>query len=431
MAAGHGIGVYRPRHPERTAFYRLLSEHLERYVGTYEERFEPRYGRLRRVVPRTAEAFLECGRLQNGFARIRCPQCTGEHLLAFSCQTRNFCPSCQAKRAALLGEKVVGEVVAPVSHRHMVFTVPRALRGLFERERRLLSLLSRCAYESVRRTWATGFGERGAVPGMVASIQTFGSYANFHPHIHALVTDGVMTREGEFLPLPEWTPGVMGEVFRRLVLLELVRAERLSEEFRDVLMTWERSGFSVYGEQMVWEGEPERLERVVRYMVRPPMAFGVVEETVEGRVRVQTPVDPRTGERGVELDPLEWVHALGRQVPDPRQHLVRYYGMYANRSRGTWRSRWRGAGWGSGSVPRATDEEARRPGSRQGSWARLLRRILEVDPLLCPRCGARMQVISVITEPRVVDRILAHVRGRNRDPFEERGPPGEGALLVS
>jgi hypothetical protein len=30
-----------------------------------------------------------------------------------------------------------------------------------------------------------------------------------------------------------------------------------------------------------------------------------------------------------------------------------------------------------------------------------------------------------------VDRILAHVRGGNRDPFEERGPPGEGALLVS
>jgi len=160
MAAGHGIGVYRPRHPERTAFYRLISRYLERYVGTYEERFEARHGPLRRVVPRTAEAFLECGRLQNGFARIRCPQCTGEHLLAFSCQTRNFCPSCQAKRAALLGEKVVGEVVAPVSHRHMVFTVPRALRGLFERERRLLGLLSRCAYESVRRTWATGFGER-------------------------------------------------------------------------------------------------------------------------------------------------------------------------------------------------------------------------------------------------------------------------------
>ena len=80
---------------------------------------------------------------------------------------------------------------APNFHPH------KALRGLLERERRLLGLVSRSAYESVRRTWATGFRERGAVPGMVTSIQTFGSYANFHPHIHALVTNGVMTREGE------------------------------------------------------------------------------------------------------------------------------------------------------------------------------------------------------------------------------------------
>ena len=66
----------------------------------YEERFEPRYGYLRPVVARAVPAFLECGRLQNGFARIRCPRCRGEHLLAFSCQTRNFCPSCQAPSSA-------------------------------------------------------------------------------------------------------------------------------------------------------------------------------------------------------------------------------------------------------------------------------------------------------------------------------------------
>jgi len=424
-------GIYRPRHPERTAFYRLISRHLDRYVGTYEERFEPRYGPLRGVVVRTGEAYLECGRLTNGFARIRCPRCTGEHLLAFSCQTRNFCPSCQAKRAALLGEKVVGEVVAPVAHRHVVFTVPKALRGLFERERRLLGLLSRSAYESVRRTWATGFGERGAVPGMVASIQTFGSYANFHPHIHALVTNGVVTGEGEWLPLPEWTPGVIEEVFRRLVVRGLVKAQRLSEEFREVLLGWERSGFSVYGEQVVWEGEEERLERVVRYMVRPPLAVGGVEETEEGRVRVETPVDPRTGKRGLELDALEWMHALGRQVPDPRQHMVRYYGLYANRSRGEWRRRWSGAGWGRGNECPRREAQASRPGARAGSWARLLRRILEVDPLLCPRCGVKLQVISVITEPPVVDRILAHVRGDTRDPFEARGPPGEERVRAS
>jgi hypothetical protein len=90
--------AYRPRHPEQTPLHRLLDAH--------SERCEPRHGPLRPVVPRVVAQYLDCGRLKSGFARLRCPPCASEHLLAFSCQTRNFCPSCQAKRAALLAERV-------------------------------------------------------------------------------------------------------------------------------------------------------------------------------------------------------------------------------------------------------------------------------------------------------------------------------------
>ena len=114
--------VYRPRHPERTALYRLFERHFDQYARCHEERFERRAGSLRPVVPRTVGAYLDCGRLFGGFARLRCPKCKGEHLLAFSCQTRNFCQSCQAKRAALFAEKLQDEILAPVPHRHVVFT---------------------------------------------------------------------------------------------------------------------------------------------------------------------------------------------------------------------------------------------------------------------------------------------------------------------
>jgi hypothetical protein len=230
-------------------------------------------------------------------------------------------------------------------------------------------------------------------------------------------------------------------VFRRLVLARLVEAERLSEEFHDTLLSWVHSGFSVYGEQVVLAEEPERLERLARYVARAPMPFSSVELTGEDRVRVTTPPDPRTGEREVVLDPLEFLHALGRQVPDPRQHLVRYYGVYANRSRTLWQRRrgtppWgeKDPGSGTGQVRGGPEpERARsrdRPGSRTGSWVRLLRRILEADPLLCPRCRVEMVVVAVITEPHTVDRILDHrhrVNGKGHDPFAERAPPaGKG-----
>jgi len=34
-------GVYRPRHPERTVLYRVLSRHFEQFLAEYEDRFEP------------------------------------------------------------------------------------------------------------------------------------------------------------------------------------------------------------------------------------------------------------------------------------------------------------------------------------------------------------------------------------------------------
>ena len=86
-------------------------------------------------------------------------------------------PSCQSKRAALFAERVSEQIALPVVHRHIVFTIPKAIRGLFQRERKLLGLLSRCAYEAVRRAYAAYLEDRSAVPGFIASIQTFGSYA--------------------------------------------------------------------------------------------------------------------------------------------------------------------------------------------------------------------------------------------------------------
>ena len=55
--------------------------------------------------------------------------------------------------------------------------------------------------------------------------------------------------------------------------------------------------------------------------------------------------------------------------------------------------------------------------------ARLLHRIYEVDPLVCP-CGGELKIISVLADPVVLDRILAH-RKKNgiRSPFVARAPP--------
>jgi hypothetical protein len=53
-----------------------------RSLDVYEERYAARYGVLRAVGVRALEAFQRCGILAWGFARVRCPDCRHEYLLA-------------------------------------------------------------------------------------------------------------------------------------------------------------------------------------------------------------------------------------------------------------------------------------------------------------------------------------------------------------
>ena len=65
--------------------------------------------------------------------------------------------------------------------------------------------------------------------------------------------------------------------------------------------------------------------------------------------------------------------------------------------------------------------------ARRREWARLVKLVYEVDPLDCPRCGSRMRILAVITEPMVVDKILDHLASNGIEPG--RGPPGNLAAV--
>ena len=122
---------------------------------------------------------------------------------------------------------------------------------------------------------------------------------------------------------------------------------------------------------------------------------------------------------------MEFVARVLAQIPDPRRHLVRYYGAYSNVARG---KRNKSAATAEPSSPDEPPEGATIPeGAHRAAlrrrWAELIRRVYEVDPLVCPRCGSEMRVIGFITEPALIDRILDHIRKRDRISRPPRPPP--------
>jgi hypothetical protein len=166
------------------------------------------------------------------------------------------------------------------------------------------------------------------------------------------------------------------------------------------------------------------------------------------------------------LTPLELLDRLARFIPPPRRHLHRYHGVFAPhaalRAQVTARA---GEAIAAAVAPAIAQSEtsapvapdapavaeklaeairtqlnlptnirplpepstAASPGAR--SWARLIARIYEVDPLRCRRCGGSMQLIGFITARAVIVRILDHLGEPSRAPRMApiRGPP-HGAM---
>ncbi len=178
------------------------------------------------MVRKVIKKFFLCGDLSQGFARVQCGQCQCEYLLPFSCKGRYCCPSCHQKRVLQFGEWVTEHVLPPVPYRQYVITIPKMLRVYIRKDRRLLGKLSQCAYACLKAFFQATLKKPQAVPGVIVAIQTFGDWANWHPHLHALVSDGLFAANGWLSVVPD---------------LELKKLEPL---FRHEVFTMEASGLA-------------------------------------------------------------------------------------------------------------------------------------------------------------------------------------------
>jgi ribosomal protein S27E len=123
--AGSAVG-YRRHEPERTAMYRLVESTLPRFEAALRsgEIAAPAF------VEREFRDYLACGRLEHGFVRVKCEGCRHEHLVAFSCKRRGFCPSCGTRRMVETSAHLVDHVFPRVPVRQWVLSFPYPLRFL-------------------------------------------------------------------------------------------------------------------------------------------------------------------------------------------------------------------------------------------------------------------------------------------------------------
>jgi len=317
--------VYRPRRPRASPLYQCAVRHLA------ELRSE---GRLQRLLEeRVIERFLECGDPHHGFARVYCPECRHDYLLAFSCKARYFCPSCHQKRVLAYGDWVEKNVLGPVPHRQYVFTVPRMLRPIFSRRRALLGELCHVV-ERLLISAYSGAGAEGR-PGLILFVQTFGDLLTFNPHIHVLAADGVFRADGVFVALPAIPAKLLERGFRSQVLKLLVAERAFGERLSASMLAWRHSGFSVHNGVHVPAGDIEGRKKLAQYMLRAPLPLEKMTYDAKTDMVIYGSHMHKGLKRNFQLMPgAQWLELLCRHIPDRFEHLVRYVGWYSTRCRG-------------------------------------------------------------------------------------------------
>jgi hypothetical protein len=162
---------------------------------------------------------------------------------------------------------------------------------------------------------------------------------------------------------------------------------------------WRHSGFSVHSK--VRAKTREEAERVGKYMIRPVLSLERLSlDENHGQVCY------RYGEGQEEVERMDYLKFIARvtsHIPDKGQVTIRYFGLYANAHRGKRRREEQ-----EGNKLRIVEEACPRIPCR--GWAEMIRKVYEVDPLLCPRCGGTMKVIAFLTDYAVVDRIINHLK---------------------
>jgi hypothetical protein len=190
----------------------------------------------------------------------------------------------------------------------------------------------------------------------------------------------------------------------------LTRQRRLSREFADRLRRRRPSGFQVYRGPAVDRDDRPALERLSADIPRPGFAGARPRYDADnGRIESRT-----TKGLTRRMDALDRIAPVTSPIPDPHRRMVRYYGRYSDASRGKRRKQTVPAPWNTGldSAPQPDSPARRFARQRRRGWARLLKKVYEVDPLRCPRRGNRMKIIAFIEEWTVIRKILQHLPAR-------------------
>jgi ribosomal protein S27E len=112
LSKSPGGFAYQRHKTQETALYKIIEQNLP----SFQSHLSNADISLPSFVHNEFGKYLRCGMLMHGFLRVKCSGCRFEHLVAFSCKLRGFCPSCGARRMVETSAHLVDRNAEPQSY---------------------------------------------------------------------------------------------------------------------------------------------------------------------------------------------------------------------------------------------------------------------------------------------------------------------------
>ncbi len=398
------LAVYRPRKPEKTALFQVIKKN---YLPWRKNR-----AKLETPVPNYIEnvfqKYLGCGILAKGFACAHCDGCCKDFLIAFSCKGRGICPSCNQRSMVETAAHLIDHVLPQVPFRQFVMSFPKRIRCYIENHKTLQTVL-KIVVDEIRKTLIANNPDVQAPQiGAISFIQHFGNTLNYHPHFHLVVTDGVFSSE-EGLQFHEATLTQdditdMQEAIQKRVLRYFCNRKFFDKDEMQKMLAYENSGFSLDATVKIPAYDKEALERLIRYCARPPFNSENIR-VHNSLINYRFPKPSYDGRLFMTLDALDFLERISHFIPYPRRHRRHYHGVLAPssplRKQVAFNAQKR-----LDTVAKTRQETDEKVNKASRGWAQLIARIYEVDPLTCTNCGKKIKIITFVTHPEQIRRIL-------------------------
>jgi hypothetical protein len=186
-------------------------------------------------------------------------------------------------------------------------------------------------------------------------------------------------------------------------------------------LSWKNSGFSIDNSVRIYSSNDKAREALAQYITRAPVSLEKIKyEPFHGKVLFKTPkYNDYFKENFRSFDALDFIALVTAHIPPKHKQYIRRYGLYSSRNRGKWKEkkhlcRLAPTGWKE--KHKVTEkaqqekavEETPAVGTKQqrSAWARLIKKVYGVDPLICPKCSGTMKIIAIILDSEETMKIL-------------------------